>query len=146
LGSVKGASWGTAGAEDDVELLAGVGGADRARRQLGARLRPTQLAVEAHLVLVARGGFEVFDADHCEVVALDPEGLLFPSEDVDLAGLVGLHPDGRLGFGEMAQQRTKDEIGHRFIFPTQRSELHHFSGLPARKFDAVRERGTGLRV
>jgi hypothetical protein len=92
-----------AGAEVDVEVPIGVDGADRARRQARARLGPANLAVEPDLVLVAAGRLEAADADQGVVVALDPEGPLAVAEDLYLAGLGGLDPDRRLGFGDVAE-------------------------------------------
>jgi len=99
-----------AGAEADVEVLDGVDGADRAGRKPGTRLRPVELAIELDLVLVARGGLEPLDADQRVVVAVDAEGRLAVTEDFDLAGLGGLDPYGGLGFRDVAQQGTQNQL------------------------------------
>ena len=64
-------------------------------------------------------GSRLFDPDQGEVVAFDREGRLAAAEHLDLAGLAGLDPDGRLRFGDVAQQRAEQEIGHLANLPSQ---------------------------
>ena len=69
-------------------------------------------AVEGDLVLVEAAGLEPLDPHQRVVVAGDAEGRLAAAEDLDLAGLARLDPDRRLGFGDVAEQRTEDETRH----------------------------------
>ena len=101
-----------AGAEGDVERAGAAERAQGRRRQRRFGLRPAQVAVEAHVIRVLGVGLQPFDPDQRVVMTLDREGRLDRAEDRDLAGLVGLHPDRGLGVGDVAQQRSEDEIGH----------------------------------
>jgi hypothetical protein len=65
-------------------------------------------------------GIQTFDADDREVVALDLEGVGVVTENLDAARLVGLHPDGRVGLADMAQQRSDTHLGHTAIMPEKR--------------------------
>jgi len=46
------------------------------------------------------------------VVAVDGERPGGGAEDLDLAGAVGLHPDGRGALVHVAEQRTQNQFGH----------------------------------
>jgi hypothetical protein len=106
-----------AGAEGDVERPVAAEGAQGRRRQRRFALRPAHLAVEAHVIGVLGVGLQAFDPDQGVVVVRDGEGRLDGTERGNLAGLAGLHPDGRLRVGDVAQHRSKDKIGH----PVRRS-------------------------
>ena len=45
-------------------------------------------------------------------MALDLEGPVAAAADLDLAGHVGLDPDGGVVGADVAQQRSEDEAGH----------------------------------
>ena len=74
--------------------------------------RPLPLTVQCHLVLVEPARLETLDADERVMVAGDAEGWLGAAEHLDLAGLARLHPDRRLGFRDIAQQRTDQDFRH----------------------------------
>ena len=120
-----------AGAEGDVERALAAERAQGRRRQRRVGLRPAHLAVEPHVIGVLGAGLQPFDPDQRVVVALDREGRLDRAEHGDLAGRVGLDPEGRLGVGDVAEQGSEDEIGHpriavpcrgRRLKPSERAE------------------------
>ena len=63
---------------------------------------PDLLAVEGDLVLVGLSWLKVCDPYQGVVVALDLEGAGPVAENLDLAGGVGLHPDGRVALACIA--------------------------------------------
>ncbi len=92
--------------ERDAEVRVRGQRPDARRRQIGVRVWPRDLAVQLHLVRVLGARLEVVDADERVVVPLDAEGGLGEAENLDLARLVGLDPDGRLALVRVAEQRT----------------------------------------
>src|SRR4051794_4795206 len=73
-------------------------------------------------------------------MTLDPEGLLPAVVDLDLAGLLGLNPDRCLGIGDVAQQRTEDEIGHSPTLPNRGNFQSRPSRRRTRRIRAIRPR------
>jgi hypothetical protein len=125
-----------AGAEDQIDPPVRIDRADDAGRELGARLGPAGFPVERDPVLVRRPRFEPLDADQRIVVALDPEGGRAMVKHLDLTGVVGLHPDDRLGVGDVAKDRTQDQLRHPCFIPDPAwvftSEEHPFGGSSSR--------------
>ena len=79
---------------------------------------PDLPAVERDLVLVGLARFEVRDPDQGVVVAFDLEGACHVAEDLDLAGGVGLHPDGRVALPGVAEEGAENQFGsHPPILP-----------------------------
>lgn len=89
------------------------------RDELDLRLRervvgrwPRPLAIEAHVVRVLPVRFEAVNADEREMVAFDLESLGSATENLHLAGAVGLHPDGGVGLADMPQHRADADFSH----------------------------------
>ena len=73
--------------------------------------RPDELAFQSHVVGHDGRGLEIVDEQQRIVVTLDRERRRSMAEDLDLAGGVRLHPEGRaLGAG-VAQKRSEHEPG-----------------------------------
>jgi hypothetical protein len=70
-----------------------------------------QHAVEAHLVGQRAAGLQAVEDDERVVMAGDGERRRGAPQHVDLARRVGLHPDGRLGVRDVAQQWSENEAG-----------------------------------
>ena len=104
-----------AGAEGQAQRLVLRMGADDARGIGIAGRRPHRRAVEAHLVGQRAARCQAVEDDEREVMPGDLEGLRAAVEHRDLAGRVGLHPDGRFRRGDVAQQRAEQEVGHRAL-------------------------------
>ena len=99
-------------AEHDVTAPARVQQADRAGGKRRSRLRPHELAVQAHLVRVILAHGKPLDRDQREVQPLDAPRALTDAQDLDLAGGVGLHPDRRHPVVDVPHDRSEDEAGH----------------------------------
>ena len=95
-----------AGAEDQLDLLVLPEGAKDGRGELVVLGRPDPLPVERDLVLLRLAGLKAVDDDQGEVVPFNAECLLATAEHLDLAGLVGLDPDGRVRGPDVTQQRS----------------------------------------
>jgi hypothetical protein len=102
-----------AGAEDDAQRLAGSDGPDDAGREFTVGPRPAGLALQADGVLGGAAGAQPIDDHQAVMVGLHVKGLRPVTKHLDLAWGVGLHPDGGLGFADVAQEGSEDEGRHR---------------------------------
>ena len=113
---------GPARAEQQAQVAVGGNRPDARMRELVALRRPGALAVQVDLVGMGPPGLETGDRDEGEMVTLDREGGRLRAQDLDLARLVRLDPDGRLALADEAQHRAHDHFSH---------VLHHARFRPA---------------
>jgi len=88
-----------------------VHGPEHAGRELRPGLRPADGAVQGDLVLAFGAGPQALDHHQAVVVPGDLEGPRLLTEDLDLAGPVGLDPDRGRGLAHVAQERAEYEQG-----------------------------------
>ncbi len=74
-------------------------------------------------------GFEVFEADDCEMVALDLEGVDAAAQYLHRARGVGLYEDRRVTTADVAQQRSHPYLGHTDIMPCRVTPGRGFGAL-----------------
>jgi len=105
------------GAEGDVESpLTRERAHDRRGKRRVSR-RPAHFSIQPHVIRVLGPRLQPFDPHERVVMPIDPEGRLHRPKNRHLTSFVRLHPDGRLRLRDVAQQRTKDEIGHPLAVP-----------------------------
>src|SRR5919107_1344153 len=84
---------------------------DYTRGEVVFSIRPDLLAVEEDFVLVSLSWLQLCDPYQGVVMALDLESAGPVAENLDLAGGVGLHPDGRVALACIAEEGADDEAG-----------------------------------
>ncbi len=75
--------------------------------------RPAGRSVEGHAVLVGRCRLQALDHHDRVVMSFDGERPTATAEHLDLARGVCLHPDGGLGFSDIAKNGSQYKFGHR---------------------------------
>ena len=120
-----------AGTEDELQRPVRVQRPERARRELRTRLGPADDAVQGDLILVLGSRPEAVDHHQPVVVPGHLEGLRVVTEDLDLAGPVGLDPYRDRGLADVAQQWAEHEQGsfriaifHAALVPRIRLQPH----------------------
>ncbi len=94
-------------------------GRDRAGGERRPRQWPDRLPVQAHLVRRDRPGFEAVHLHDGVMVTVQGERARGRAEDPDLAGPVGLHPDGRRALPDVTEHGPEHQRGHNRLHSRQ---------------------------